>query len=86
MISETGEILRSEMADLRAEYPEGKNDYEYDGLTVKRDSDSKLYFYANAKGDAVCKPAFTNCTNIKNGTAIVKIQDELYLLVVTSVE
>ncbi len=86
VISETGEILRSEAADLREEYPEEKNDYGYDGLTVKRDSDSKLYFYANAKGDAVCEPAFTNCTNIKNGTAIVMIKDELYMLVVTSAE
>ncbi len=80
VISETGEILRSEAADLRKEYPEEKNDYEYDGLTVKRDKETKLYYYVNAKGEAVCDPAFTECTSIKNGTAVVRIANTLYLL------
>ena len=86
VISETGEILRSEAADLREEYPEEKNDYGYDGLTVKRDSKTRRYYYVNAKGEAVCEPTFTECTNIKNGTAVVKIGSVLYMLVVTSAE
>ena len=86
IIDETGEILRSEATSLRAKYPEEKNDYGYDGLTVMQDSKTGLYYYANAKGEAVCEPTFTECTNIKNGTAVVKIGSVLYMLVVTSAE
>ncbi|MBQ7939726.1 MAG: hypothetical protein IJ281_05075 [Clostridia bacterium] len=86
VISETGEIVHSEAADLREEYPEEKNDYGYDGLTVERDSKTGLYYYVNAKGEAVCEPTFTECTNIKNGTAVVQIGSVLYMLVVTSAE
>ena len=86
VISETGEILCSEAADLREEYPEEKNDYGYDGLTVKRDEETGLYYYVNAYGKAVCKPTFTECTNIKNGTAVVQIGETLFMLVVTSAE
>ncbi len=86
IIDETGEILHSEATSLRAKYPEEKNDYGYDGLTVKRDEETGLYYYVNAKGEAVCEPTFTECTNIKNGTAVVKIGSVLYMLVVTSAE
>jgi len=76
---------RAEEDALRAKYPERKPVIPYDGLTPLRDAQTGLYYYANAKGDPVCAPAFTECTNVCDGTALVKIGYDVYMLVIESV-
>ena len=85
ILDETGTILHTEAGNLRGEYPEEANNYGSDGLTVMQDAISGLYYYANAAGKAVCEPTFTECTTIKNGTAVVLIGETRYMLVVTEI-
>ena len=49
-----------------------------------QDAQTGLYYYANAKGAPVCAPAFTECTNVCDGTALVKIGYDVYMLVIES--
>jgi len=92
ILDETGAVIateeanmRADEASLRAKYPETKPVIPYDGLTPLRDAQTGLYYYANAKGDPVCAPAFTECTNVCDGTALVKIGYDVYMLVIESV-
>ena len=42
-----------------------------EGLAIKSE-DNRLYGYINKKGEYVIKPQFNNCSNFKNGIAIVE--------------
>lgn len=70
----------SEDGDTSLRYPVIPNEITYDDFLVMQDTETGKYYYAKPDGTPLCNPIFDECTRIAGGSAVVWIDNDVYLL------
>ena len=80
IFDDEGKVIRTEDGDTSLRYPVIPNEISYDDFLVMQDTETGKYYYAKPDGTPLCRPLFDECTRIAGGSAVVWIDNDVYLL------